>query len=125
MNVKTQIGCRWHVCKDVHVPNLHDCYTCDSSFEYKEPSPVYRPHRHAVVWSLLHQFEARGFPRLPRVVLQARLGCPDAVAYIRRQVRARNEIRFRWRERVPRFVHGQKKCAGSDLPERYLGTGLV
>jgi len=123
--MKTAIGCRWHICKDVHVPNLRDCYTCDSSFEYREPSPVYRAHRHAVFMSLWRNADVHGSVRLARVVVNARLGCPLARVYIRRRVRARNEIRFRWRERVPRFVHGQKKCAGSDLPERYLGTGLV
>jgi len=61
---------------------------------------VYRPHRHAVFQSLWHNADVQGRNWLAMIVINARLGCEEARARVKRRRRVRNGVRlmrtFRW-----------------------------
>lgn len=108
---------------------------------------VYRPHRRAVTMSLDAKFERMRLYRYPRVALQARLGCPEARAYVRKSIR--DHCRSPWRKRgqpwwrafglhdgdvcdlpadaVPdeRAIPWPETSGFGDLPENFLGTGII
>lgn len=86
---------------------------------------VYRPHRRAVVQSCWNSPKMDGKHFFPRVVLQARLGCPAARVWVKRRRRLHNRVErgeFGWY--LGHKGHKRDSDPG-DLPELYLGTGLV
>ena len=67
---------------------------------------VYRPHRRMVIQLLFQRAPGWSAIRFPRVVVSARLGCPAAVAWLRRKRRVENGTfltRMHW-ARKPRAV---------------------
>jgi hypothetical protein len=79
------------------LPTGNDCATCQNLDFAERVADVYRPHRRAVVQSM----KLRRVPGMGdgyRVVArEARLGCPDARAWVRRRRRVANGTRMgRW-----------------------------
>jgi hypothetical protein len=138
--------CNQIVCADVREPAPWCCQHCTNLFS-ERVADVYRPHRRAVMQALWGNTTSASRLHMPRVFLQARLGCPDARAWVRRRKRLANGTclgRWSWSRR-PRGVklsqlsfparlalairywampHAIVDESG-DLPESYLGTGVV
>lgn len=92
------------------------------------PVRVYRPHRRAVVQSLFSEKVELGYALFPRVRLQARLGCPRAVAWMKWAKTNRNRFHGLHRGQPWRCVQwpgveAPTPCDDDDpgdLPEHYL-----
>lgn len=131
-----------------HKFDVEGCKGCPSyEVNVERVADVYRPHRRAVVQALWGNTTSESRLHMPRVFLKARLGCPDARAWVRRRRRVVNGTFLgQWgRSRRPRAIklsqlsfpvqlalairlwalpHAIIDELG-DLPERYLGTGGV
>ena len=101
------------------------CRGCTYKCQYAEPAiRVYRPHRRAVVQSLFQRAPGWSAIRFPRVVLQARLGCPDARAWVRHKRRHwfRNHGEYGW---YPGHKGHSVRGNDADLPEHFLGVPVL
>jgi hypothetical protein len=145
------------------------CDDCDLLSFSEHVADIYRPHRRAVIQSMDWAKQRAWNRGIPGVYFQARLGCPDAVAWVRRKKRLESGTyltRMHWarRPRAQRVRFGMCRVCGDrlmpgktmwgggkrgdlcercwkfeqfldeltpvivdhgDLPEHYLGTGVL
>jgi len=92
----------------------HYCAGCNHLEFSEQVADVYRPHRRMVTQSCWHLSWMANRDHFPRVLLQARLGCPAARAWVKRKRRIENGTfltRMHWARKARTLDHGQSIIA--------------
>jgi len=111
--------------------HVGECQDCDLLAFSERVADVYRPHRRAVMQAQAHTMDIRNTWRAPLVYLKARLGCPEARAWLRRKRRLESGTfltrwSWSWLPRGHVHPHGAIPLGRQNLMtgrERCLPTG--